>query len=302
MRVLITGGNGFIGAWIARRLAARGVELAVFDRVENRRLVSAIAGPDVAARTPWHVGDIVDGEQVLAAAKGCDAIVHMAGILTPGCQANPVRGAEVNLIGTLNVFEAALKLGINRIVYTSSAGVFGPDDGHTPFPITQYGAFKLACEGSARAYAHDHGIASVGFRPFVVYGPGRETGLTAGPSLACRAAARGEAYDIPYVGSAGLVHVDEVAAGYELALLEKLSGAHVFNLVGTVASNDEVIAAIRAVVPDARIGIKGPVLPFTPDVPDGNVREVLKGLPAIPLAQGIADTITFYQRHHNALP
>ncbi|WP_163837351.1 NAD-dependent epimerase/dehydratase family protein, partial [Providencia stuartii] len=67
-----------------------------------------------------------------------------------------------------------------------------------PRPTTHYGTFKLACEGSARAYLADRGLASIGFRPFIVYGPGRETGLTAGPSLACRAAARGESYRIPY--------------------------------------------------------------------------------------------------------
>ena len=124
-----------------------------------------------------------------------------------------------------NVFEAALSHGIKRIVYTSSAGVYGPDDGMTPYPTTHYGAFKLACEGSARAYWSDHGLASVGFRPFIVYGPGRETGLTAGPTLACRAAARGERYRIPYVGSAGLVYVDDVAHAYKLALLRDAEGA-----------------------------------------------------------------------------
>jgi UDP-glucose 4-epimerase len=296
MHVLVTGGKGFLGAWIIRRLAAAGHTARVFDVSEDRRLIAAIAGADVAARLEWRTGDIVSGADVRAAAQGCDAIVHLAGVLTPDCARDPVRGAEINLIGTLNVFEAARAHAIQRVVYTSSAGVFGPHDGHTPFPTTHYGTFKLACEGSARAYWADHGLASFGFRPFIVYGPGRETGISAGPSRACRAAARGDAYTIPYTGSAGLVYVDDVAAAYVLALLRTPHGAHVANLVGRVASNEDVVAAIKRVVPNARIDVAGPPLSIVADVDKGDVDRLLPGLPQTDLATGIAATIAFYRQ------
>ena len=294
MRILLTGGTGFLGAWIAKRLLARGFEVAVFDIVENRRLMNAIAGP-AAANVPWILGDIVDGKAVLAASRGCDAIIHLAGILTTDCKANPVRGAEINLIGTLNVFEAARQLGIQRVLYTSSAGVYGPDDGCTPKPTTHYGAFKLACEGSARAYLDDHGLSSIGFRPFIVYGPGRETGISAGPSLACRAAARGEAYVIPYSGRSGLVFVDDVAAAYEAALLRAPDGAHVFNNAGETVSNDDVVAAIRLVVPGTRLSVNGPPLSIIPEIDPSNIDDVLPGLPKTGLADGIRQTVEFYR-------
>jgi UDP-glucose 4-epimerase len=294
MRVLLTGGNGFLGAWIAKRLLARGFDIAVFDIVENRRLMNAIAGP-AAVNVPWILGDIVDSKAVLAACQGCDAIIHLAGILTTDCKANPVRGAEINLIGTLNVFEAARQLAIQRVLYTSSAGVYGPYDGHIPKPTTHYGAFKLACEGSARAYLDDHGLSSIGFRPFIVYGPGRETGISAGPSLACRAAAKGEAYVIPYSGSSGLVFVDDVAAAYEAALLRQPDGAHVFNNAGETVSNEDVVAAIKLVVPDARITVNGPPLSIIPEIDQSNINDVLPGLPKTGLADGIRQTVGFYQ-------
>ena len=166
MRVLVTGGKGFLGAWIVRGLLARDIDVRIFDVNDDRRLIATIAGRDTAL--DWRIGDIVSGDSVLNAAEGCDAIIHLAGVLTPDCAADPVRGAQINLIGTLNVFEAARKLGIARIVYTSSASVFGQRDGRLPQPQSHYGAFKLACEGGARAYWNDHRIASVGFRPYIV--------------------------------------------------------------------------------------------------------------------------------------
>ena len=117
----------------------------------------------------------------------------------------------------------------------SSAGVFGPTDGDVPFPTTLYGAFKLAGEGCARAFWEDHRIPSVGFRPLVVYGPGRELGLTAGPTLACRAAARGEAYVIPFSGATDFIYVDDVAAAFVAPVQRALSGAAVHNLLGVRA-------------------------------------------------------------------
>lgn len=301
MRVLVTGGSGFLGAWIIRRLHRGGQQVRIFDLATDRRIVTAIAGDEAAVAAEWVAGDIVTTDEVKRAADGCDAIIHLAGVLTPFCAQNPIRGAEINLIGTLNVFEAARTHGIARVVYTSSAGVYGPDDGHTPFPMTHYGAFKLACEGSARAYWSDHKLGSVGFRPYIVYGPGRESGLTAGPSLACRAAARGEAYIIPYEGTAGLVFVDDVAAAYEIAAHRAPDGAHVVNMVGMVATNDDVVAEIRRVVPDARITVSGPVPQFAPNVDPGDVARILPGVPATSLRDGIAQTIAFYRANSNGL-
>lgn len=295
MRVLVTGGRGFLGAWIVRRLARRGFDLRIFDMVEDRALIARIAGPEAAARLDWRVGDIVSGAAVRTAAEGCEAIVHLAGVLTPACAQDPVRGAEINLIGTLNVFEAARALGIARIVYTSSGGVFGPNDGETPAPQSHYGAFKLACEGSARAYWHDHRLASVGLRPYIVYGPGRETGLTAGPTLACRAAARGEPYTIGYRGVAGLVHVDDVAAAYEAALLRAPDGAHVFNLNGVSASSEDVAEEIRRIAPGARISVEGPALLMPEALGRDALEQILPGLPHTGLREGLAQTVRWYR-------
>lgn len=292
--ILITGGSGFLGAWIIRRLAARGLEARVFDIHDRRATVAAIAG-DAAHRLDWRVGDIADGQAVRQAMQGCGGVVHLAGVLTPDCAAHPVRGAQINLIGTLNVFEAAQASGIAQVAYASSAGVYGPLDARHPLPMTHYGAFKLAAEGSARAYWHDRQIASIGFRPFVVYGPGRETGVSAGPSLACRAAARGQPYTLGYTGAAGLVYVDDVAQAFEQALLTPMQGAHVYNLVGQSATVDEVMAEIRRQAPGAQLKAEGPPLTIAPGLGEEGLDALLPERQATPLAQGIAATLQHYR-------
>lgn len=296
MTVLLTGGGGFLGAWIIRRLDARGIEVRVFDRKEDRGIIRAIAG-DVADRLDWRTGDVASAEDVSGAAQGCDFAVHLAAVLTPACAENPVLGAQINLIGTLNVFEAAKAEGMRGVCYASSAGVFGPDDGAIPFPTTHYGAFKLACEGSARAYWQDAGVSSVGFRPAIVYGPGRETGLTAGPTLACREAAAGRPYTIGYSGRADMIYVDDVAAVVEAAVTRPFEGAHAFSLVGQVADVSEIADGIRGLIPEAEIDWSGPPLPLHPVIaPSPTIGNVLGELPRTSLSEGLARTTVFYMQ------
>ncbi len=296
MKILVTGGTGFIAAWVIRRLMTAGHAVRVLDVRADRSEIRQILGPS-AASVEWQIGDIRDPKSVSAAMQGCDGVAHLAAILTPDCQKNPILGAEINLIGALNIFEAARQNNLRHVVYASSAGVYGPDDGSTPHPITHYGAFKLAVEGSARAYWEDHKVSSIGFRPFVVYGPGRESGLTAGPTFACRAAARGENYTIPYTGISDMLYVDDLAAAFEAALDKPLGGAHVFNLVGEVASTEQVVAEIHRNVPGAKIDAAGPKLPSSATIDmDPDVERLLGALPRTPLAEGIKKTIAYYRQ------
>jgi UDP-glucose 4-epimerase len=295
MTVLITGGSGFLGAWVIRRLQRRGVPIRIFDVSDNRGLIETITERD-ASGIDWRIGDVSVAADLDGAAEGCDSIVHLAGLLTPACQDDPIRGAQINVIGTLNVFEAAKRLRMSRVVYMSSVSVFGPDDGKVPFPTTHYGAFKLACEGCARTYWEYDRMPSVGLRPAVVYGPGRETGLTGGLSLACKAAAEGQPYTIGFVGATNMVYADDVAAMTEAALLSPLDGAHVFNALGEVADVEDFIAAIQRHEPASQIGLAGRPVPFTAHFARDKLHDLLPGLPHTPLADGIAATIEHYRR------
>jgi nucleoside-diphosphate-sugar epimerase len=294
MRVLLTGANGFIGAWTLRRLVDAGAQVQALDRDAPGPLVQRLLG-DALDRIAWARADVCEAEPVDAACAGCEAIVHLAGVLTPACRDDPVRGALVNVVGTVNVFEAARRHGVGRVVYASSAAVYGPDHAAHPEPVTHYGAFKLACEGCARSHWLEHRIASVGLRPFVVYGPGRESGASAGISLACRAAAQGQPFVIGFTGRAGMVFVDDVSATILAALRVPLAGAPVIDMPGEVCDVEAVIAEIRRICPPVQIEARGAPLPLVAEVPPGRDGQFVSGVPVTPLHAGIARTLAFYR-------
>ena len=139
----------------------------------------------------------------------------------PTCQADPVTGAFVNIVGTLNVFESAKALGLARVIYASSAAVFGASDANSPLgesaqsePATHYGVFKRTNEGNARVYFLDHGLSSVGLRPLTVYGVNRDSGLTSDPTKAMKAAVLGLPFHIRFSGATDFQYVADTAAAF----------------------------------------------------------------------------------------
>jgi UDP-glucose 4-epimerase len=294
VKILITGGNGFIGAWTMLRLVRAQFDVRVLDVAPPSEFVKQLLGERLL-QVEWRVGDVRDREAVDSAATGRDAAVNLAGVLTPACQDDPIRGAQINVLGALHVFGAAKRLGMKKVIYASSAGVYGPTHGDYPEPTTHYGAFKLANEGSARAYWEWDQLPSIGFRPFVVYGPGREIGASAGISLACRAAARGERYTIPFTGSVGMIYVEDVAEAIFAALITDFSGAHVFNLLGETHSVDDFMAELRRQEPTSKIDATGAPLQTTSDLPADRTAELLPGLTPTTLADGIASTVNYFR-------
>jgi UDP-glucose 4-epimerase len=295
MRVLITGGLGFIGAWTARTLLAQGHDVRIFDLHGGRGLFDAIAGDLAPSRVELRIGDITDAAAVESAVDGCEAIVHLAAVLIPTARKDPLLGARVNVLGTLHVFEAAKRAGVRGIAYASSAAVFGPDDGLQPEPRTQYGAYKLCNEGNARAYWYDAGIRSVGLRPSTAYGPGREIGVTADPTLAMRAAAEGRPYTIRFTGATGMDYVEDVATIFARAATETPEGAHAFSLQGQLARIDDVLAAIRAEIPGADVRAEGGELMFAAELDESPLHPHFPGFRRTPLAEGTRATIAFYR-------
>src|SRR5881227_2348256 len=194
-RTLVTGAYGCIGAWVVHELVRDGREVVTFDLSTEPRRLRLLLGDDVEA-VPHVVGDITDGASLEHAldAYGITKVIHLAALQVPFCRADPPLGARVNVLGTINVFEAvkrrARSVPMAPIAYTSSIGMYSGDDadavtgrlavGATAHPHSHYGVYKLANEGSARVYWLDDGIASIGVRPMTVYGVGRDQGMTSG--------------------------------------------------------------------------------------------------------------------------
>ena len=126
MKILLVGGSGFLGAWVARFLHINQCLARIFDPNKPDSEWHRLSGIRADA-TDWVAGNVSKKSELDDAIRDCKGVINLAGLLTPECSQNPVRGAEVNLIGAINVFEGALKHGLKKVAYTSSIGVYGPD-------------------------------------------------------------------------------------------------------------------------------------------------------------------------------
>jgi nucleoside-diphosphate-sugar epimerase len=301
----MTGGYGCIGSWIAKRLVDAGREVWIFDLKEDLHRLSLLLGDEELGRVHFIQGDVAEPAQVREAVErvGATRILHLAGLQVPTCRSNPLLGARVNVIGTLAVFEAALALReqVGRVVYASSAAVHGPPDPEAAGPVgdevrlaplTHYGAFKVCNELNARVYFLDHGISSVGLRPWTVYGVGRDFGVTSEPTKAIKAVAAGRAYHISYGGLQDLQYVGDVADSFVRALEAPFEGAEAFNVRGAVVPIEAFVADLVRVAPEAAelVTHGDRQLPIAPDLDDSRLSARLGPLPRTSLDDGIRET------------
>jgi nucleoside-diphosphate-sugar epimerase len=172
MQFLVTGGAGFIGSNIVKRLLELGHTPVVYDALSSGYRENLL--PDV----PFIQADVRDGDLLRRAAKGCEAILHLAASVgNKRSIDHPLEDAAINVLGTLNVLEAARNNGINNVVFSSSAGIFGElktlpiAEDHPQEPDSPYGASKLAAEKMCLVYNKLYGMHNVCLRYFNVFGP-----------------------------------------------------------------------------------------------------------------------------------
>ena len=309
MRILVTGSQGCIGSWVVKRLIEAGHDVLTFDVNDSVARLEMIAGPQIAAKAGRRVGRIEDTAAIknLVRDEGVTHIVHLAAVLMPFCQKNPVAGGLVNVVGTLNLFEAARDSGRDiRIVYASSSAVWGPTDEYgegaltedLPVkPATHYGVFKAANEGNARIFFSADGISSIGLRPWTVFGPGRDAGLTADPTLAMRAVARKEPFQIRLSGFMDLQYVQDVADIFIQCLFSPAKGAYVFNLRGEVVGMEDLRGMLEEIRPGAShlITVAGPPVPVAYRMDDSALVRTVGAVPRTPLREAVVRTIEAFE-------
>ena len=247
MKILVTGGCGFIGSHLCRRLSTRGHDVRVLDDLSRGKR------ENVPHEVAVEIGDIVDRSTVARAFEGVDACVHLAAIASvPECQKDWSRANAVNLNGSVNVFAAAAEAGNVPVVYASSAAVYGDVGGRAhealnPRPFSAYGVDKYAIELHAQVAGNDVGLPSCGLRFFNVFGPGQDPSspYSGVITVFVERLLRGEPTFIYGDGeqTRDFIYVEDVVDAISLALEKARSGAPVFNVCRGVQVD---VAALHA--------------------------------------------------------
>lgn len=263
-RVLVTGGAGFIGSALVRRLAAAGIPVRVLDDLSIGRRAYLDGQP-----CELVVGSLADPAAVREAVTGCDAVVHLAaraGI--PDSVSDPLGTFEANVAHTVLLLEAARQAGARRFVLASSNAVLGPhvppaDETVLPRPSSPYGASKLAGEAYVSAYAETYGVAGCALRFSNAYGP-RSLHKKSVVASWLRAALAGTPLLIHGDGeqTRDFVHVDDLA-GALLAALEapedRVAGAVLQVGTGRETTVNELAATMERAVGRSLTIDRGPV-------------------------------------------
>jgi UDP-glucose 4-epimerase len=304
-RVLVTGGAGFVGATLVRRLVGGGHTVRVFDNYSTGD-ASFLAGVDAELVK----GDIRDAAALDDALAGMDAVIHLAaaGSVVMSVQ-DPVTNFDVNVVGTFRVLDAARRAGLERTVQASTGGALIGDatppvsELSLPKPISPYGASKLAGEGYAYAFAKAYGLRTVAMRFANVYGPwsARKQGAI---TLFFRAIHAGEPLVIYGDGSSSrdYAHVDDIARALELALERDVPGGTVLHIASGVETTVAELARLcseAAGVPDHPVEYR----PKRAGEVNRNfaaydlAEQMLGYRPTIDRESGIRSTWQWYQEH-----
>jgi UDP-glucose 4-epimerase len=292
MKILVTGGAGFIGSNIVERLLELGHQPVVLDNISSGYRQNLVPG------VPFVKADVRDGEAVVGAAEGCEVILHLAASV--GNQRSidhPQVDAAINVLGTLNVLEAARANGIGRVVFSSSAGIFGEvktlpiAEDHPQDPDSPYGTSKLAAEKMCLVYNKLYGMHNVCLRYFNVFGPHQRFDAYGNviPIFALRVLKR-EALTIYGDGeqTRDFVNVRDVAnANIQAALTSGVKG--VFNIGSSTRITINELARLTQEVAGIKVGVV-----YAPPRP-GDVRHSLADIRAAQAAFGFAPQVGFEQ-------
>ena len=262
MSVMVTGGTGFIGNRIIRKLVERGEEVVCFDLAPPRANLEPYLD-----RIKVYRGDVTQVPQLLEACHthGVHRIVHMAALLPPDTEDRPHLGMLVNIQGTNNVFEVARWTGIQRVVYASSIAVYGVQDtfGDRPLneddlaaPINMYGMTKAANDFAAGKYRDNYGLDIRGIRICTVFGHGRVTGMTGmigGLMVSLPAIGQPVSMAFDPMEASPMIHAEDAAEIFVEAALKEDLRHNVYISGGHLATIQDMADAVREFIPDASI-------------------------------------------------
>ncbi len=309
-RVLVTGATGCIGAWIVKKLIKEDVPVWACSRhPEKADRLKMIMSADDLKKVNFFRCDVSDFDAVnrLIKDERISSVIHLAALQLPFCAADPIFGAEVNVVGTVNLFEAAVRNEIDNFVFSSSTAVYGKTEEYGMDTITEdmllkpashYGIYKQANEGAAKVYWNSNGFSSIGLRPYVAYGPGRDQGMTSTPTKALIAAVLNEDYKITFGGRYCFQYAADLANAYIKASRAGVKGYRTYNIGGPTISSGEFVEELLKQVPEmaGRVSHSDTPLPFPADVDNSEFLQIVGGMKFTSLSDGIARTLEIFRK------
>jgi len=261
-RSMVTGGLGLVGRQLSKLLLDKGEEVVILDSGPASRLA-----PHVKDKVEIIPADLTNWAQVLDAVKGArvDTIYHVAAILPPSTEMNPAAGYAVNLTGTYNILEAARLLDVGKVIFSSTAAVWGSDlpdpipNDQVQRPVTMYGTRKVCCERLGEYYSRRYNLDFRGVRFICIMGPGRVAGVgwTAYTSLVIEETARGNPFTLKVNKDLRLYFLYLKDAAYALYDIKNADRTKlrrcIYNVDGYPATTEQIVTTIMKHNPTAQV-------------------------------------------------
>ncbi len=319
-RILVTGGFGCIGAQVVKWLLSNtDAAVIVGARDVSTERINRLFGVSPLSRLSCVHLDVRDIRQIEEALQVNEItrVVHLAALQTPDCNANRDLGLQINLAGAQNLIEAVKKCrpSLRRFVFASSVAVYGPRRSYSgpkvpmlaePAPVNVYGAWKLAGEQITRFMFQETGIPSLCIRPGVLFGPGRDVGLTAAPTTAMKHVALRKAYEIPFKSRQDYLYSPDVGAAFGNALMAPFSEYGVFTLPSHTVDTRRFLETLHQAaselgcLEDVQISIGDAEVPFICDLQFEPFLTAFPSTPHTPLLTAVKESVIFFQQQVEA--
>lgn len=306
MRVLITGGAGFIGSHIIKEMLRQKIDIVSYDISPLNNASSEVLTNDELNQVISVSGDICDFPALCRTIReyGITHVIHMASMLIDAASSNPFKACEIMNGGMIHVLEAARLFQLKKVVWASSMSVFSTKLEHEPVlndaphsPETVYGACKSWGEQMARHYFNEWGVDSVGLRYGVVYGFGRLRGPSRFATELIRLPAVQQPFEFQYGNSVvDWQYVGDAAKVTVKALLSDTLPRRCYNIRGEERRVADAADLVRKFIPDARIHLGNEQIRIVPTGSDDALFADLGYRCETSLEQGIYLTINDYRQ------